>query len=146
LSAKELTGGQTQRLNVHRIRRVNCHPDESDEDSAPERSSHTEDWLHGNGDLDNPNDSENDRGADVESDIEQYNIIEDPDSPEQWGVSSAPNVPGLIRPTRKSKRPVERVLMTVNAIEMRRNKGVKKKQDIMPQSFTSFIMYLELEF
>jgi len=42
-------------------------------------------------------------------------------------VSAAPNVPGLIRPTQKSQRQGEKVLMTVNAIETKRNKGVKKK-------------------
>jgi len=42
-------------------------------------------------------------------------------------VSAAPNVPGLVRPTRKSKRPAEKVLVTVNAVETQRNKGGKKK-------------------
>jgi len=59
--------------------------------------------------------------------MEQDNSIEDPESPEQRDVSAAPNVAGLIRPTRKSKRHAEKVLATVNAIETRRNKGVKKK-------------------
>jgi len=34
LTAKELPGGQTQILNVCRIRRINSHPVESDEDSV----------------------------------------------------------------------------------------------------------------
>jgi hypothetical protein len=126
-SAKDLPGGRTQIVNVRRIRRINRHPVESDEASAPESISHTEDWLNWNGDLDNPNDSEDDCTADVESDMEQDNPIEDPESPEQRDVRAAPNVPGLIRPTRKSKRHAEKVLVTVNAIETRRNKGVKKK-------------------
>jgi len=42
-------------------------------------------------------------------------------------VSAVPNFPGLIWPTQKSKRQAEKVLMTVNAIETRRNKGVEKK-------------------
>ena len=78
LSAKDLPGGRTQILNVRRIRRINRHPVESDEDSAPESISDTEDWLNWNGDLDNPNDSEDDCTADVESDMEQDNTIEDP--------------------------------------------------------------------
>ena len=127
LSAKDLPGGRTQILNVHRIRRINRHPVESDEDSAPESISDTEDWLNWNGDLDNPNDSEDDCAPNVESDMEQDNTIQDPESPEQRNVSAAPNVPGLIRPTQKSKRHAEKVLVTVNTIEMRRNKGVKKK-------------------
>jgi hypothetical protein len=127
LSAKDLPGGRTQILNVRRIRRINRHPVESDEDSASESISDTEDWLNWNGDLDNPNDSEDDCAADVESDMEPDNTIEDPESPEQRDVSAAPNVPRLIRPTPKSKRHAEKVLVTVNAIETRRNKGVKKK-------------------
>jgi hypothetical protein len=49
LSAKDLPGGRTQILNVRRIRRINRHPVESDEDSAPESISDTEDWLNWNG-------------------------------------------------------------------------------------------------
>jgi len=64
LSSKDLPGGRTQILNVRRIRRVNCHPVESAEDSALESISHTEDWLNWNGDLGNPIDSEEDCAAD----------------------------------------------------------------------------------
>jgi len=77
--------------------------------------------------LDNPNDTQDDSTADVESDIEQGNSMEDLECPEQRDGSAAPNVPGLIRPTRKSKRHAEMVFVTINAIETRRNKGVKKK-------------------
>jgi hypothetical protein len=35
LSAKDLSAGRTQELNVHRIRRIDCHRSDSDEDSAP---------------------------------------------------------------------------------------------------------------
>jgi len=55
--------------------------------------------------------------ADVESDIEQGNSIEELDCPEQRAVSATPNVPGLIRPTQKSNRQGDQVLMTVNSIE-----------------------------
>jgi len=56
-------------------------------------------------------------------------------------VSAAPNVPGLIRPLRQSKKKVEKVLLTVNIMEMRRNKGIKKKGDRMRQCIiTKFIM------
>jgi len=121
LSAKDLPGGRTQILNVCQIRRINRHPVENDEDSAPESISDTEDWLNWNGDLDNPNDSEDDCAVDVESNIEQDNSIEDPECPEQQDVSEVPNVPDLIRPTLKSKRQAEKVLVKVNAIETRRN-------------------------
>jgi len=77
LSAKDLPGGRTQILNVRRIRRINRHPVESDEASAPESISDTDDWLNWNGYLDNPNDSEEDCPADDESDIEHNNGIVD---------------------------------------------------------------------
>jgi hypothetical protein len=103
LPAKDHIGGRTQILNVPQIRRINRHPVETNEDSAPESISDTDDWLNWNGDLDKPNDSEDDCTADDESDIEQYNGIEDSECPEQHDVSVVPNVPGLVRPTRKSK-------------------------------------------
>jgi hypothetical protein len=127
LSAKDLPGGRTQILNVRRIRRINRYPVESDENSAPEIISDTEDWLNWYGDLDNPNDSEQDCAAANESNIEHNNGIEDPECPEQQDVSAAPNVPELVRPTQKSKRQAEMVVVTVNAVETRRNKGGKKK-------------------
>jgi len=127
LSAKDLPGGQIQVVNIRRIRRINRHPVESNEDTAPQSISDTEDRLNYNRDLDNPNDSEDDCAADVESDMDQDNSIEDPEYQEQRDVIAAPNVPRLIRPTRKSKRQADKVLVTVNAIETRRNKGVTKK-------------------
>jgi len=127
LSAKNLPCGRTQILNVCRIWRINRHPVESDEGSAPESLSDTEDWLNWNGDLHNPNVSEDDCAPEIESDIEHDNNIVDPQCPEQRDVSATPNVPRLIRPTRKSKRQAEKVLVTVNAMETRRTKGVKGK-------------------
>ena len=47
--------------------------------------------------------------------------------PRTVGCERCPNVPGLTRPTRKSWSHAEKVLMTVNAIEMRRDKGVKTR-------------------
>jgi len=76
LSAKDLPGGRTQILNVRRIWRIDHHPVASDEDSAPRSISDTNDWLNWNGDLDNPNDSEDDcAAAHDESDIQQKNGI-----------------------------------------------------------------------
>jgi len=74
--------------------------------------------------------------------MEQENSLEDPECPAQRIVSAAPNVPGLIPPRRMSKRQAEKVFLTVNTIETRRNKGVKEKQDGMRQCFTSFFMYI----
>jgi hypothetical protein len=126
-SAKDLAGGRIQILNVRRIRRINRHRVESDDESAPESISGTEDWLNWNRDLDNPNDSEEDCSAADESDIEHKNGIEDPECAEQEDVYAARNVPGLVRPTRKSKRQADKDFVTVNAVETRRNKGGKKK-------------------
>jgi len=103
LSAKDLPGGRTQILNVRQIRSINRHPVESAQDRTPETISDTQNWLNWNGDLDNPNDSEDDCAAEVEPDIEQNNGIEDPECPEQQDVSAASNVPRLVRPTRMSK-------------------------------------------
>jgi len=113
-------------FNVGRIRQIKCHPVTIDDDSAPDSITDTEDCLNWNGDLDHPNDSEDDSTAVFEFNIEQDNIIEDLWCPELWDVSAAPNVSGLIRPTQKLQRQAEQVLMTVNAIETRRNKGAKK--------------------
>jgi len=126
LSAKNLPGGRTQIINFRQIGRINRHPVESDKDSAPESISDIDDWLNWNGDLQNPKDSKEDCAADDESDIEHNNGIEDPECPEQQNFSAAPNVPGLVRPPRKSKRQAEKVLVTVNAVETRINKGGKK--------------------
>jgi len=86
LSAKQLAGGRTQVLNVRRIRRIDRHPAEIHDDSAPESVSDTENWLHWNGDLDNPNESEDDCDADNELDVELENCFEDPECPGQRDV------------------------------------------------------------
>jgi len=127
LSAKNLPAGRTQVLNVHHIKRINRHPAESDEDTLSERISDTENWLNWNGALDNPNNSEDNWEADTESDKELDNSSEDSQTAAQLNVSAALNVPGLIRPIRLTKKKVEKALMTVNIMESRRIKGIKKK-------------------
>jgi len=109
------------------IRSIVRNSAESAEGSAPESTSDIENWLNLNGDLDNPNVWEYDWEADHKSDVEQDNGIEDPDSTEKWDVSAAPNVPGLIWPTRRSNNKAAQQLMTVSAVETKRNKGHKKK-------------------
>jgi len=126
LSATDLLGGRTQISNVSRIRRINSHPVECDEHSALESISDTADCLNWNGDLDNPNHWEDDCAADVESEIEQDNIIEDRECPEQRDVSAPPNLPTLIRPSPKSKTQAENASMTVNGIETRTKKWEKE--------------------
>jgi len=94
-SAKELAGGRSQVLNDCRIKRIDRHPAESDEDSTPESISDTEHWLNWNGDFDIPNESEDDCEADSESDIELDNCFEDPECPLQRDVCAASNVPSV---------------------------------------------------
>ena len=76
--------------------------------------------------LDNPNNSEEDCGADIESDSERENGIKDLEHPEKQDVSATPNVPRLIWPTQKSKRQAEMVLVTVSTMGDRRNNRIKK--------------------
>ena len=114
-------------LNVRRIKTIDRHPGESDEDNSPESISDTNNWLNWNGDLDNPNNSEDDCEADDESEIQLHNSIEDSETSEQRNVSAAPNDPRLIWSIRRSKKKVEKALMTVNIMETRRNMGIKKK-------------------
>jgi len=77
--------------------------------------------------LDSQNVSEDNYAADDESGIEQNNGIEDPECPEQQHVSGASHVPGMLQRTQKSKTQADNVFVMVNAIEIWRNKGVKKK-------------------
>jgi hypothetical protein len=114
-------------LNVSQIKRIDRHPAESDEDSSPESISDNKHWLNWNRDLDNPNDGEDDWEADNESDTELDNGSEDSETPVVRNVSVVPNVPGLIRPVWRSKKKVEKVLLTVNIMQTRRNKEIKKK-------------------
>jgi hypothetical protein len=77
--------------------------------------------------LDNRNDSEDDCAVDDEFVIEHNRGIEDPECQDQLDVSAVPNVPVLLQPTQQPKRQAEKPSLTVNAVEMRRNHGVKKK-------------------
>jgi hypothetical protein len=127
LSAMDLSEERTQGLNVHRIKPINCHPAETDEDSSPESISDTINWINWNGNLDNPKDSEDDCEADIESYTELGISSEISETLQLRNVSAAPNVPGLIRPIPQSKMKVQKGLLTVNMLEMMRNKGIKKK-------------------
>ena len=127
LSAKDLPGGRTQVLNVRRITRIDRHPAKSDVDGSPEIISDTENWLNWNTNLDKPNNSDDKWQADNESDMALDNGSEDSETLEQRNVSAAPNVPGLIRPIRRSKIEVETALMMFSIMDTRRNSGIKKK-------------------
>ena len=77
--------------------------------------------------MDNLNESEDDCEVDNESNVEQDNRFEDPECPEQRDVCAAPILPGLIRPTGRSKTMTEKGFMTVNPTETRRSRGNRNK-------------------
>jgi len=147
LSGKEPDGGRTHILNVRRLRRIDRHPAASDDNSASESISDTENWLNWNGDLDYPNESEDNCEADDEFNVELDNCFEHPECPEQRDVSAAPNVPGSIRPTWRSKKRTDKGFMTFNATEPERIRGNRKKWHRKGQyGFGSFFMLLDREF
>ena len=78
LSAKDLPAGQTQILNVHRIRTIKHHPADSDDECESESISDSKNRLNWNSDLGHLNNSKDDCAVEVESDIVQNNGIEDP--------------------------------------------------------------------
>jgi hypothetical protein len=126
LYATDLTGGQIGIFNVHQIRRFNHHPDDSEEESTPQRILESENWLNWDRDLDNANDSKDDCATDAESAIGREMSIEDPEHPVLRDVCATPNVSALFWPTLKSKIQAEMVLVMFNAIQTRRDMGVKK--------------------
>jgi hypothetical protein len=83
LSANILPRGRTDILIYFRMRGINSHPVEGDEDSPPQHLSDTEDRVNWNGDLDNPTDSEDKSTADIESDGKQDNSMDNLEYPEQ---------------------------------------------------------------
>jgi len=131
LAAEDLPGGRTQVINLRWTQRIDRHRIDSVQDSTNERDPDNENILKPIGNFYDPNGSEEDYKVPLESDIKLDNGIEDPESPERWNVSAAPHVPGLIRPTRNSKRKTEKELVTVNAMETWRSKGIKNNQDRM---------------
>jgi len=133
LSAKNLPAGRTQLLIFRRIKRIDRHPSKSDEDSPPESTSNTENWLNWNGDLDHPNKSKDNCDVDAESEIELGNSIKASERPEHRIVRAAGYGPGIIRPTRRSMKQAEKRLVTVGAMETRRNKGNKNRLDKLGQ-------------
>jgi len=126
LTAKDLPGGWTQVLNVCHIETIDCHPPESDKESAPEIILDTETWIDRNGDLDNRNYCDDDWEADDESVIEVDKGIKDLETRKQQDVRATPNVSRLTRPPRRSKKLAEKVMNSINAMDTRRNNRIKK--------------------
>jgi len=123
LSTQDLPAGQTQVLYVCQIKRIDHHPVESDEDSAPDSIWDRQNWLNWNSVLDNPNDSNDDCEKDIESDIELEMA---------WKIRKAQGcgmwVPHqmIIQPTRKSKNQAQIKFVTINAIHIKMNTEIKK--------------------
>jgi hypothetical protein len=127
LAAKNLPGGRTQILNVHRITQIECHHIESDDDSSPEHISDTKNWLNWKLDLDNRNEAEDDWEEDNESKMELANSSDDSKTTEWWNVGTAPKVPKFILPIWRTKQNDETASMMVNIMDTRRNLGIKNK-------------------
>jgi hypothetical protein len=124
LSGNNHPGGQSQVLNIGRIRQIECYPAKSDEDNALDSISDTKNCFDWNDDPDNPKDSEDDRDADNESEIDQEYAVKETQTPEQWKVDAGRTVPQYIWSIRRSKKKVDKVLMTVTTMETRRNKWI----------------------
>jgi len=126
LSAKNIPGERMQVWIINSIIGIDWHPAESDEDSAPECISVTENWLNRNGDFKIPNDSKDNWKTSNESDQQLDNGIEDQETPGRRDVRATPNVPGLIRPTLTFENTAQKVLMIVNILAIWRNQVNKK--------------------
>jgi hypothetical protein len=94
----------------------------NDYNVSPESISDTENRINWNGDVDNPDDSEDNWEADNESEMELDNGSNYSDTLEQRNVSATSNVPGLIQLIWQGKKKLEKALMTVNIMETRWNK------------------------
>lgn len=92
-----------------------------------ESISNTRNWLDRNGALDYPNASYVNGEADDQSNNEPDNGIEVLANPEHQDVCGAPKVPGIILPTQRPIRQVDKCLMTVTAMESSRNTGHQTK-------------------
>jgi len=68
---------------------INCHPDNSDKDNTGLSFSDSKDWLYWISDFDNQHNTEDNCGAEIESDIGPNNRIEEPECPKETDVSPA---------------------------------------------------------
>jgi len=85
LSPKDLPGWRTEVVNFRQIHRIDHHPTESDEDSAPETIPNSKSWHNWNRDLDNRNVSNADWKADDQSEGEPENANQGPRMPRAPG-------------------------------------------------------------
>jgi len=129
----DLLGKEATMIMVCRIWTINHHPAGSDEDSAPETTSNTENWLDRKRNSDNPITSNDKWVVDDLRDMVWANIIEHPESHEHRVVCATSNVPTFIGPIQRSVRWTEQELMAVTAMETRWSKGHMRKYNRMCQ-------------
>jgi hypothetical protein len=112
---------------------VDCQSAEADVDSLHESISDTKIWLHWIGDCNNGDDSDDSWGADIGSDIDLENAVPNLECQVQQDQTVAPNVSGFMRPTTRLNKKAEKWLITLNAMDMMRNKWNKALEDRMRQ-------------
>lgn len=131
LPLTEIGDGQARVRHFRRIRRIDRHPNDTDGDSGGEGHSDTEDWLNWNGDFDDEDgDDENDSSADEDLDSALASISRTKVIPDPSRVDAALNIPGLIRPVRKSSRIRQLAVMesaTAKVVQTTRGRGGKRK-------------------
>jgi len=125
LCGKNLLAGWTEVLNIHQFTRIDYHQVENELDIITESISDNKIWLDWNPNLDNPIDGNDNWEGDNGFELELDNCIEDPETPVQRNMSTAPKVPRLIGPTQRSMKKGKQLLMMVNTMERRRNIGNK---------------------
>jgi len=102
LSAKNLAGEQTPVSKLGKFKYINRHPAKRNDDSASDSISNTENWLDWNGELDNPNVSEDDCEGDNEFEIVSDDGINDPECQDQRNMCDTMNLLELIGSTLRS--------------------------------------------
>lgn len=122
---QDLKGGQTQLLNLHRIKQTNCNAAKSQRNIAPDSISDTKNWLDWHGVLDNIHDSEKNWEVDKQYNIEPDNGITDSQNSLQRNVSGTQNIAGMVRPTRSATNKAEQLFITVCTMQMWRIKLTK---------------------
>jgi hypothetical protein len=103
LSAKDLSGGQTQILSVRQIRTINHYPLKYHEDIAKASIRQMQNSLHFSRDLDSPKYCESNCQTDVDYDTQSDKGSEDQKRPVRDDVIATVIVPQLIRPTCTSR-------------------------------------------
>ena len=108
LPLSSLINGKTKVLKLHRIRRVDRLSTQTDDESAPEDATEAEEWLNWNGDVEEAvEDQTTNDLADEESEDDLIMCVRTKEPQVRSVIDAAPNVLGVVRPTRKSRRLAE---------------------------------------